>query len=406
MIIVDSLFFLSVVILAVPLWVISIELLITFLYLGKLSQKSSKAYLDCPEIKYKILIPAHNESEIIADTLLSLLNQGVLAEDIVVVADNCSDLTADMADEIGVTVLKRSDELKRGKGYALQFGIDYLKTQSELDLDVVVVLDADCTLDKDSLGMLLEKCFKYNRPQQALYLMQNDISASLKRRVAGFAWFVKNKIRPFAVDKLNLPVILTGTGMAFPWDVIANVQISDGNIVEDMQLGIDCTLMGSPPMFCAEAIVYSAFPEHEEAEMTQRIRWEHGHMLTIRTQVPQLFKQAFVRKDWRLLFLALDIGVPPLALLVLLSISLLPAVVIYMILSDGMLAFNILLISFLLFSVMLVLIWSRFGREYLSFKELFGIPRYIFSKLSVYSSFLFKRQTEWVRTSRKKKTDQ
>ena len=238
---------------------------------------------------------------------------------------------------------------------------------------------------------------------QALYLMRTKAEGSLKQRVAGFAWLVKNKIRPIAVHKLGLPITLTGTGMAFPWHVIAGINIANGNIVEDMQLGLDCTLNGFAPLFCEQSVVYSDFPEQEEAEMTQRTRWEHGHLMTITQQVPKLIKQSFVKKDWKLMGLALDIGVPPLSLLVMFSLVALLVFAVFSLFTDVDTALNYFLLSFYFFSISLCLTWWKFGREYLTLNELLRIPVYIYSKISIYVSFVFKRQKSWVRTERDKK---
>ncbi len=381
--------------LSIPLWVTGIELLITLLHKVQEADNSTMAQAVG---SYKILIPAHNESEVIAHTLTTLLQQKVPADSIIVVADNCTDDTAAIARKLNVVVLERFNDKLRGKGFALDYGITYLKNQSQTD--VLIILDADCEINNTSIHLLLSLCLTENRPIQALYLMRNHREHSLKQRIAGFAWLVKNKIRPIAVNKLGIPVTLTGSGMAFPWPVISTISIAHGNIVEDMQLGIDCTLKGFAPVFCEQAVVYSDFPEQLEAEKSQRTRWEHGHLSTIIQQVPKLIKQAIMQKDWCLLGLALDIGVPPLALLIMLAFTgtLLLAVVAFM--TQSYFAFFVLLFSFLFFTLMLLMTWWKSGRDYLSFKELHSIIQYIFSKIYIYLTFIFKRQTSWIRTTR------
>ena len=385
------------VVLSIPLLVVEIELLICLFY------KRSKTTIqqkDTFQGSYKILMPAHNEAEIIDTTLSQLVKHVNQPSSIIVVADNCSDATAEIAKKQGVTVLERTNTELRGKGYALDYGIAYLKEQNHPD--VLIILDADCEIDADSLNNLATQCSLSQSPNQAVYLMRNKAKDSLKQRVAGFAWLVKNKIRPIAVNKLGFPITLTGTGMAFPWQVISSVNMANGNIVEDMQLGIDCALMNSAPVLCEEALVYSDFPEQVEAEKTQRTRWEHGHLMTITQQAPKLIKESLIKKDWRLLGLALDIGVPPLSMLIMFSLIGLLLLATYSLFFQSYTAFFILLISFLFFAPTLILIWWCFGRDYLTVQELAGIPAYILSKLEVYKSFLFNRQKTWVRTERKK----
>jgi len=377
---------------------ISVELIIAFFQQQPIFEQIPE---NSTQFKANILIPAHNEAEIIKKTISHLLEQDVSAGTITVVADNCTDATADIAKQLGVNVLERSNQEQRGKGYALDHGITHLK--SSAPFEVLLILDADCEIDKSAIEQLVYQCGSRAKPQQALYLMESNNQASLKQKVAGFAWLVKNKVRPIAIHKLGVPVTLTGTGMAFPWSVISAINVAHGNIVEDMQLGIDCTLAGAAPEFCQHALVCSQFPEQVAAETTQRTRWEHGHLLTIMQQVPMLLKQSVKNKDWRLLLLALDIGVPPLALLVLLTLTGLVGLGFYGLIAGKFGLFYFLLSNFSFFAVLLMLTWWRYGREYLTLKELASIPVYIFSKLSVYSAFLFKRQTEWVRTSRERK---
>ncbi len=384
----------------IPLLVIGFELLITLFHKSMMASGEVTAEL---QGTYKILMPAHNEAGIIGKTISGFLKQSISPDCILVVADNCTDNTAEIVKGLGVTVLERVDAMQRGKGFALDYGIDYLK--ENVQPEVVIVLDADCEIDTSSLNLLVTDCLKKKCPVQGLYLMRHSASVSLNQRVAGFAWLVKNKIRPIAVNKLGLPVTLTGTGMAFPWHVITNVNVGHGNIVEDMQLGIDCTLNGFAPVFCEEAVVYSDFPEQVKAEKTQRTRWEHGHLATIIQQVPTLFKQAIGRRDWHLLGLALDIGVPPLSLLVMLSLISGVILSAYSFMTGVYTPLFIFLASFLFFIGLLVATWWQFGREYLTVKELCSIPVYIISKLSVYAAFIFKRQTSWVKTSRNKKDD-
>ena len=382
---------------SIPLLMVGTECLVALLFNPKAT--SSEGALG-KQITYKILMPAHNEAQIIAKTLARLIPQlpDANPQHIVLVADNCTDETAVIARSSGVTVLERQDNERRGKGYALDFGIQYLSENRQPA--IIVVMDADCETTKASLSALIYKVAQTNRPAQMTYLMRVPEQASIKQKISGFAWMLKNKIRLSAMDKMGMPVTLTGTGMAFPWQVFETVKIGHGNIVEDMQLGIDCAINGYPPVFCAEAVVYSDFPEQSEAELSQRTRWEHGHLQTILQQVPVLVKEAIRRKNGRLFILALDIAVPPLSFQVMLTLSCFLILAIAYWVTNNVTAFAILLLSFLYFTAMLAGIWRRFGQGYLSAKELSAIPQYAYSKLSIYGAFIFKRQKEWVRTNR------
>jgi cellulose synthase/poly-beta-1,6-N-acetylglucosamine synthase-like glycosyltransferase len=383
--------------LSIPLLVVALQcLVVLFFHAGNPPATTGHSR----KITYKILIPAHNEAAVIANTLTKLLPAlpEKNSQNIVLVADNCSDTTADIARTFGIVVLERRDLTKRGKGYALDFGIQYLQ---KADIpDVVVILDADCDTDNASLNSLINTAAIKNRPAQMIYLMRVAKDAGIKQKIAGFAWLVKNKIRLLAMNRLGFPALLTGTGMAFPWQVLEIVKLGHGNIVEDMQLAIDCAVYGFPPVLCPEALVYSDFPDQSQAELSQRTRWEHGHLQTIVQQVPFLAGQAVKKWDLRLFALAADIGVPPLSLLIMIALGGLAVLTILAMLMGIHTGLWLLGLSFGFFALMLTGIWLRYGRDYLSLKELLGIPVYILSKLTIYLNFIFNRQKEWVKTKR------
>ena len=88
-----------------------------------------------------VLMPAHNESAGIARPLNAIRMQLQPGDRVLVVADNCTDDTAEIALANGAEVIVRNDAERRGKGYALEFGVRHLEAQPP---EVVIVIDADC----------------------------------------------------------------------------------------------------------------------------------------------------------------------------------------------------------------------------------------------------------------------
>jgi len=84
------------------------------------------------QFKVAVLIPAHNEEAVIHETIESIKSQLNEGDRIYVVADNCSDKTAEIAAGLGTEVLERVDLERRGKGYALDFGISHIRLADEL----------------------------------------------------------------------------------------------------------------------------------------------------------------------------------------------------------------------------------------------------------------------------------
>ncbi|WXG52253.1 MAG: glycosyltransferase family 2 protein [Candidatus Sedimenticola sp. (ex Thyasira tokunagai)] len=233
-----------------------------------------------------ILVPAHNEERKLLATLESVKSQLWTVDHLLVVADNCADDTAGIAADFGAEVIERHDLERRGKGYALDFGIRHLERYRP---DVVIVIDADCLVDPGCIDRLVIACADSGRPVQALYAMYAPEGAGLKLRIAEFAWLVKNRVRALGLRKLGLPCQLMGTGMAFPWAIISKAKVASGNIVEDMELGLSLAQQGVPPMFCPGAKVSSIFPTSSDGVNSQRTRWEHGHLGMIIQQAPRPF---------------------------------------------------------------------------------------------------------------------
>ncbi|ELR96855.1 glycosyltransferase family 2 protein [Gloeocapsa sp. PCC 73106] len=344
-----------------------------------------------------ILIPAHNEAECLGRTLSTLIPQVSNPKEILVIADNCTDQTEAIALANGVSVLTRTNTEKRGKGYALAYGLDHLHINPP---DILIMVDADCLVADDAIRELTLKVMSTGRPVQALYLMEKPTDPSPKDVISAFAFLVKNWVRPLGLKVLGLPCLLTGTGMGFPWDVINQVSLDHGNIVEDMQLGIDLALAGYPPVFLPTAKVTGILPQKEQTAQKQRKRWEHGHLQTIITQVPSLLTGAIAQRSPDLLALALDLSVPPLSVLVMFwSLTLFIALIGGFALGVWLPAL-VLSVAGLLLLVAIITAWANFGKAETPLKTLLMIPVYMLSKLTIYLSFLSKRESQWVKTER------
>jgi cellulose synthase/poly-beta-1,6-N-acetylglucosamine synthase-like glycosyltransferase len=344
-----------------------------------------------------VLIPAHNEEQGLAATVQNIRQQLRATDRIVVVADNCSDATAQVARKAGAEACERSNLQQRGKGFALDFGVRHLADNPP---DIVLIADADCYLSDGAIDALVCAVQKSGRPAQALYLMQAPAGSGPMKKIAEFAWMVKNLVRPLGYSRLGLPCHLMGSGMAFGWSMINSAALANGHVVEDLKLGMDLAEHGTPPIFCPEAKVISYFPISSGGTTTQRRRWEHGHMMMIFGTAPALFLKSIRNKNFALLALTLDMCVPPIALLTLMVMALF--------IGSGLVAFYIdaawsVQLSGMLFlelTTTIMLCWWYFGRQIISFRELLIAPYYMLVKIPLYLGFLIRRQVEWIRTQR------
>ncbi len=375
---------------AVPLTVLFVECLSALF-----NRKRKQATTEVPQTT--VLMPAHNEEQVIAQTLDALLPHLSDRVNAVVIADNCSDQTANIVRQYPVELLERSHATDRGKGFALDFGLSQLADNPP---EVIVMLDADCSVESNGIAGLAALAHSTQRPVQGVYLMKSPPSPSTTDLVSAFAFRVKNLVRPKGLYNLGQPCLLTGSGMAFPWEMIRNAPLASGNIVEDMQLGFDLALAGHSPLLAPDVTIWGELPQQIAAATTQRTRWEHGHIQTLLSQCPRLIKGAVTQGRIDLLALALDLVIPPLALLVFIWLAAFTVMLAVGAFLKLWIPAIILMVAGGMLLVAVGSAWLRFGRNDIPLSKLLAVPLYIAWKIPLYLKFLVQRQTAWVRTDR------
>ena len=347
-----------------------------------------------------VLVPAHNESTHVLPTIACLLAQLGPRDRLLIVADNCSDDTALLARAAGAEVIERQDTCRRGKGYALSFGVDHLRADPP---DVVLVVDADCVVSEDAVATIAADCHRSGRPVQMLDLMSAPEGAELRLRVLEFAMLMKNLVRPLGSFRLGGACHLMGTGMALPWPLIAAAQLATGHVAEDMKLGVELTKAGHPPRFLVDVRVSSAFVADSGVARGQKARWEHGHLAILREELPGLIRDAIVRHDAALATLALDLMIPPVALYFLVVFAALATLLVGVGLWPALrAAAGLVTAGALALGLAIGLGWAVYGRQLISARELLALPFYALWKIPVYVAYFVGSRSGWVRTRRER----
>ncbi len=346
-----------------------------------------------------ILVPAHNEAEIIRETVDELCAAKTFGASILVVADNCTDMTAQLARSAGAEVVERQDLVKLGKGFALEHGIAHL---SEASPETVVVVDADCRMSLQSLQNVVALSRKTGRPVQSRYHMQlqDAAKASAKQRLSALAWRLKVDIRQAGLQALFGTCHLSGSGMAFPWPVIAKMPLGTDAIVEDLVLGLWLAREGHGARFARDAVTESVFPTDEVAGRNQRRRWESGHLHTIVAEVPGTLYRGLSQCRVATVALAVDAAIPPLSFLLLVLLVLAAISFIVALLTAFWLPLALTcLASVLSFTALLVTLGSV-DQGCIRVHDLFDLAKYVGSKVGIYESALAGRSEGWVKTRR------
>lgn len=344
----------------------------------------------------RILIPAHNEAGTIETTLDRLAS--IVSDDVrlLVVADNCSDPTANLVRQAGHEVIERADPNNRGKGFALAFGTDHLRADPP---ECVIIFDADCETDAASVATLAKACVAENVVVQASYILQPDLAAPPKVQISNFAFWIKNVVRQRGGQRLGAAAVLVGTGMAFPWNIIERAPLATSEIVEDLALGVHLTRSGQPPIYLEQAMVKSAAAS-EGATLDQRTRWETGFVAIARSFGFRALWEGMRTGNCKLFQLGLHLLVPPLALLLLLALAACVVVGLGAWVTGHSEAFVVLAIALAVASMSVLINWIVAGRRWLGLQALLRLPLYLLWKIPIYLRIVKGDEVVWTRTER------
>lgn len=292
-------------------------LYLTVLAIASLTARRGKASRTdaTPSTKLVVLVPAHDEQQLVGRSVASLLAQDYPAElfRIAVIADNCSDATAEVAAAAGATVMVRTDVDRPGKGRALRWAMDWL-LESDPWFDAVVVVDADSVVAEGFLRALESELRGGHTVVQADYTMTAESGRPRSQLIAaGFLLF--HRVRLGGRHRLGLASSLVGNGMLFSRQTIVDQPWNAFSGVEDLEVTVQLRLAGTRPRFAPDAQIQGAPAASSSGVMRQRMRWEGGRFHVIRTRLPELVREAVTRREPGLLDAALDLATLPLSLL-------------------------------------------------------------------------------------------
>ena len=356
-----------------------------------------------PQRKFRFVVPAHNESAGIGETVRSLLAvdypQGLF--EVVVVADNCEDDTAAQARAAGAIVLERHDQERRGKGYALLLAFSNLPTET----DAVAVVDADTLVSANILRAFGARRDLGAVAIQADYAVRNP-NAAWRTRLIAIAFGAFHIVRSRARERLGLSCGLRGNGMCFSSALLAQVPHDAFSIVEDVEYGLRLGEAGHRVHYADDAHVYGEMVSTAAAASSQRRRWEEGRKELVRRNGRRLLRAGLVQKNRVLFDLALDLLIPPLSRIAV--FSLLGA------LAAGALSFEARRVvwsaasfGFCLFAVALYVLrgWSVSGTGLRGLLDLGLSPLYVVWKAGLRLRKASRPTQSWVRTKREHPSD-
>ncbi len=266
------------------------------------------------QLRLAVIIPAHNEQLNIARCIESIAasRQGLDSE-IIVIADNCDDDTAECASSAGARVLERHDDQRRGKGYALDFAFQTLMPEG---FDGFLVIDADSVVRDNFLPVMASLFAQGADGVQCRYTPLN-VEATLRTRLMHVSLMAFNVLRPRGRSALGLSAGILGNGFGLSAETLRVVPYTAASLVEDLEYHILLTHAGRRVRFTDRTWVKADMPTGGKGTQTQRARWEGGRLRMIGSHVPVLLKRV-LSGERLLLEPTLDLLLLPLSYHVLL----------------------------------------------------------------------------------------
>ena len=262
-------------------WIITIywlyQLVVSICSLVKLKDKP---LLVDKNHKFMAILPAHNEETVIGNLIESLKKQDYPKEllDIYVIADNCTDNTAQIAKKAGAIVLERheDDPAKKTKGAALQWFLKQ-KIEENADYDAFFVFDADNIVDVNFTKAMNKKLCQGEEVVQGYRDIKNPTDSWISAGYAIFYWTM-HRFYHLARYNLGLSALLNGTGFMVKFDIIKPTGWNTDTLTEDIEFSLKRIIQGKRVGWATDAIVYDEQPVGFKQSWSQRSRWTVGHI--------------------------------------------------------------------------------------------------------------------------------
>ncbi len=348
-------------------------------------------------LRFAVIVPAHNEESGIERTVGSLRTLAWDADRlrIYVVADNCTDQTAERAAAAGAQVLVRQNADLRGKGYALAHAFEACLAEGWAD--ALVVVDADAVVSANLLEAYAARIEQGECAVQAHYGILNPME-SWRTRLISVAKGAFHIVRSRARERLGVSCGIRGNGWCVTAELLRKVPYQSFSLTEDLEYGIIIGRSGFRVAYADEAHANADMVTSAVIARKQRQRWEAGRMDLVRRFALDTLGRGIRARDRVQLDLALDLMVLPLSYVV---INVLALLVCGVALSWWMPGFVLTAWIGLacLFALLVHVLrgWQLSGTGIHGLTALLYVPAYLVWKVVI---MMGRKTSEWVRTER------
>ncbi len=260
-------------------------------------KRDTKDYQDFdPKLRFLVLVPAHNEEAVVGDIINNLKHMEYPQElyDFYILADNCTDRTADVARQMGAQVIetfKESPDAPTGKPIVLQKALQALGNYQD-HYDLVMFFDADNLIDPN---MFLEVNSQYLTHEGKVDIIQCYLGSKNKKGVIALFYYmtytITNRFFQYAKSNLGLNSVVGGTGFAVSSQYLHHRGgWNSMSLTEDFELQIEATCDGQRILWNHNVRIYDEKPVKIFASLRQRTRWAQGHWYVAFKNTRRLFR--------------------------------------------------------------------------------------------------------------------
>ena len=247
--------------------------------------------------KYAILIAARNEKNVIGNLIDSINKQDYDMKLVTtfVVADNCTDNTAEIARSHGAVCYERFDNEHRTKGYALEFLLDRIEEDyGRMSFEGYFIFDADNLLNTDYISRMND-AFDSGEKIITSYRNTKNFDENWIASTYALHWIRSIRANHRARSVLHLATNIQGTGFLFTNEIVKNGWHYT-SLTEDRALTADAVAQGYQITYQDKAMFYDEQPTSLKVALRQRTRWSKGHLQAFVESGPYLFINIFLGK--------------------------------------------------------------------------------------------------------------
>jgi len=247
-----------------------------------------------PKKHYAIMIAARNEEKVIGNLLDSIRQQDYPQElmTVFVIADNCTDSTAQIAAKHGAIVYTRQNKELIGKGYAISYLLDRIKEDyGYSSFDSFMIFDADNVLKHDYMTQI-NKVAAQGYQVFSSYRNSKNFGSSWVSSASALWYLRESRFLNAARAALHSSCLVSGTGFLVARDIFEkNNGWKHHLLTEDIEFSIDSVIEGEKVDFCEKAVLYDEQPVSFSQSWTQRLRWAKGFYQVFRNYGGRLLKR-------------------------------------------------------------------------------------------------------------------